>query len=449
VGILLENGPEYVGYYYGALAAGAVAVPLNTAAKANELAAQLRHSGATHLVSASHPETDAIMGVLPAICLINDLEGVADCESPGVALDPGLPASIIYTSGTTGRPKGVTLSHNNLVANVQSILAYLGLGQDDVLVNILPFSYSYGNSVLHTHLAAGARLVLDRSLVYPQAVLDAMESESATGFSGVSSSYTLLMARANWQDYDLSSLRYFTQAGGAMTPSSIERVRSAVPHAKFFVMYGQTEATARLAYLPPERVEKKRGSIGIPIPGVEISLRNEFGREVSRGETGEIWARGANIMLGYWSDPEATKGALSDGWLKTGDLAHQVEEGDLFIDGRSSEMIKSGAYRISPQEIEEVIADIPQVLEVAVTGVSDELLGQVVKAVVVPRSGETVDRLSVQRHCRERLPAYKVPRLVEFAESLPRTASGKVKRFLLADNRKTKGDRDVVSNTGS
>lgn len=234
-----------------------------------------------------------------------------------------------------------------------------------------------------------------------------------------------------------------------MAPAAVEQVRKLFPKARFFVMYGQTEATARLSFLPPERLDEKRGSIGIPIPGVELSLRDENGKEVACGGQGEIWARGPNIMHGYWNDPVATSETLCDGWLKTGDLAYRDEEGYLYIVGRRSEMIKSGAFRISPLEVEEVIAEMPEVMEVGVVGMDDELLGQVVKAVVVPHAGCSIDGLSIQRYCRERLPAYKVPRHVTFAEALPRTASGKIKRHLLAESRETKGERDVAAYTGS
>ncbi|MFA7617525.1 MAG: class I adenylate-forming enzyme family protein [Thiohalomonadaceae bacterium] len=446
VGLLLENSPEYVACYYGVHGAGGVVVALNPAARAPEIAGHLRHCGAALLViTPTHPQREAIAETLPDCPLITpELLLGADahalrCTEPA----PDTPAAIIYTSGTTGCPKGVTLSHRNLDSNVQSILAYLGLTTEDAIVNVLPFHYSYGNSVLHTHLAAGARVVLDRSMVYPHGVLEAMASERATGFSGVPSTYAVLLSRTRITDHDLSSVRYLTQAGGAMAPELTRRVRAALPHARLFVMYGQTEATARLAYLPPEHLEEKLGAVGIAIPGVQLDIRDEHGGAVADGVTGEIWARGENIMLGYWNDAAASREVMEHGWLKTGDLAHRDRDGYIYIDGRRSEMIKCGAHRISPLEIEEVITEIPGVEDVACTGIPDELLGQVVKAVIVPRAGWAVTTMDVQRHCRDRLPAYKVPRCVEFAATLPRTASGKVKRFLLNDGGQMQGERDV------
>ncbi|MFA5531898.1 MAG: fatty acid--CoA ligase family protein, partial [Thiohalomonadaceae bacterium] len=190
-------------------------------------------------------------------------------------------------------------------------------------------------------------------------------------------------------------------------------------------------------------LEEKLGAVGIAIPGVQLDIRDEHGGAVADGVTGEIWARGENIMLGYWNDAAASREVMEHGWLKTGDLAHRDRDGYIYIDGRRSEMIKCGAHRISPLEIEEVITEIPGVEDVACTGIPDELLGQVVKAVIVPRAGWAVTTMDVQRHCRDRLPAYKVPRCVEFAATLPRTASGKVKRFLLNDGGQMQGERDV------
>lgn len=176
----------------------------------------------------------------------------------------------------------------------------------------------------------------------------------------------------------------------------------------------------------------KLGAVGIPIPGVEVELRNEQGKPAPVGEIGEIYVQGKNVMMGYWHNPEATSQVLCHGWLKTGDLARYDEEGYLYIHGRNSDIIKTGAYRISPQEVEEVIVELTAVEEIAVVGVPDALLGEVIKAVIVVSPTASLDKQTVQRHCRDRLPQYKIPKLIEFVDELPKTASGKVKRHLLA-----------------
>lgn len=451
VALLVENSSTYAAAYYGVLLAGGVVVALNTATKARDLVNWIRHSGSNWLIAGHrHPELETVLRELRDEVRWIDTDvvdagsaPVAHADWKNIVDDPGLRAelagnlkpddlaALIYTSGTTGRPKGVMLSHANLYANTRSILAYLKLTQADSIVNVLPFYYSYGNSVLHTHLAVGGRLVLENSLLYPHTVVAAMAEERVTGFSGVPSTYSLLLNRVKLADYDLASLRYLTQAGGPMAPANIERVRRELPHVQFFVMYGQTEASARLTYLPPEELDRKMGSIGIPIPDVSIRLVDEKGMPVLPGVVGEIQARGKNIMRGYWKDPQATAATVRDGWLHTGDLATRDEDGYLFIVGRSSDMIKSGANRISPKEIEEVILELDGVEEAVAVGIPDEILGQVIKVVIVRSPAAVLDQREVLRHCREHLASYKIPKIVEFAPDIPKTASGKVRRFML------------------
>jgi acyl-CoA synthetase (AMP-forming)/AMP-acid ligase II len=447
--ILVTNSASYIGIFYGIWTAGGVTVALNTQAKARDIANWVSHAGAKWLfVNANHPELADVTDLLaPGVLIIRihqETEDVADSRTdiwpeilcrrdgfPDIDIHESDIASIIYTSGTTGHPKGVTLSHGNLSSNIDSILAYLYLSHADSIVNVLPFYYSYGNSILHTHIAVGAKLVLENNLVYPHRVVERISEEGVTGFSGVPSTFTLLLGRVKLENYNLSSLRYITQAGGPMPPAITDRLINALPQTELFIMYGQTEASARLTYLPSDKIHEKRGSIGIAIPGVTIEIRDKTGNLVAPGQTGEICAQGPNIMLGYWKDEEKTKQVIVDGWLHTGDLAHYDSDGYIYIDGRSSEMIKSGGNRISPKEVEEVIQEIDGVQEVAVVGVYDELLGETIKAFVVPIKDASIDIKTVQLHCRKNLAIYKIPKSVEFIDNLPKTASGKVQRFLL------------------
>lgn len=449
IGLLFRNCPEYVAFFYGAHAERVAVAPLNVQERAKVLALQAGH-GDLRLVAGdpAHPEWEALRKILPddIPMLAVPAEDVAESAeafhaylgarpgqelvAPSVGRDEL--AMLLYTSGTTGRPKGVMLGHGNLVANNVTIIEYLELGPGDVGLTVMPFHFSYGNSVLHTHLAAGATLLLEDNLAFPLPVMQRLQNERVTGFSGVPSTFAILMARTRIEEFDLSAMRYLTQAGGAMTRAAIQRMRELVPSARFFVMYGQTEATARLTYLPPERLDEKLGSIGKALDGIDIEVRGVHGNVLPPGETGELCARGPNIMLGYWRDEEATREAVVDGWLHTGDLAHTDDDGFLYIDGRVVEMIKVGSFRVSPLEVEEVLATLPGIAEMAVASMPDELLGQAVKAVLVLREGANLDERQVKAHCRERLAAYKVPKVVEFAQELPRTSSGKIQRFKLA-----------------
>jgi len=445
IALLFRNSPHYVAAYYGAMAAGCVTVPLNPHEHAQVLTRQMEHCQARMLLGdPAHPEWNAI-AELAAASGIDAIEIPAEDDAGtlarylrqmgGAAIshddahDGDAPATIIYTSGTTGRPKGVVLSHRNLAANTGSIVQYLGIRPDDRGIAVLPFQFSYGNSVLHTHLAAGAELLLEDSIAYPHAVLQRMADEKVTSFSGVPSTFALLLSRCDLTAFDLSRVRYLTQAGGPMPKANILRLRAQLPNARLFIMYGQTEAAARLSYLPPERLDDKLGSVGIAIPGIELAVMRPDGTRANANEVGEITARGPNVMQGYLRDPEGTREALRGGWLHTGDLGHFDDDGFLYIDGRAVEMIKVGAFRVSPQEVEEAIAALPGVAEVGVTGIPDELLGQAIKAVLVMKEGSSLDARTVKAHCRQHLAMYKVPKIVEFTGALPYTATGKVRRL--------------------
>ena len=260
-------------------------------------------------------------------------------------------------------------------------------------------------------------------------VMQRLQNEGVTGFSGVPSTFAILMSRTHIDEFDLSAMRYLTQAGGGMTAALTRRlVDELPPHVRLFVMYGQTEASARLSYVPPERLREKLGSIGIPIPGVSLTIRDAQGRECAPGEVGEVVAAGENLMVGYWNDPAETSLVLKDDGLHTGDLGRKDADGFIFLVDRIKNMIKVGANRVSPREIEDAIAEVTGVAEVCVAGVPDELLGEAVEAFVVVAPGAEVPIERILAHCREQLALYKVPRAVHFRDVLPRSAAGKVLR---------------------
>jgi acyl-CoA synthetase (AMP-forming)/AMP-acid ligase II len=375
----------------------------------------------------------------PVTLLLED--GCIDPQ-PGVAppwpaptRSPDSPALVLYTSGSTGRPHGVIQTFRNIDANSRSIVEYLHLTATDRALIALPLYYCYGRSVLQTHLLAGASVFLDSRMAFPRSVLETLAAEGCTGFAGVPLTFEIVRRQVDVSSIRFPRLRYITQAGGAMAPDTIEWVRSAFRPAQLFVMYGQTEATARLSYLPPERAGDKAGSIGIPIPGVELRVVDEQGHELPPGEIGELVARGANVTPGYLDEPEETAAILHDGWLWTGDLAERDVDGFYYHRGRAKEILKIGGHRVSPIEIEQVVARHPAVAEAAVIGVRDELMGELPSAFVVPRPGATPDASDLLQFCRERLPTYMVPAAFAFVASLPRNETGKLLRAELAGGR--------------
>jgi acyl-CoA synthetase (AMP-forming)/AMP-acid ligase II len=434
--VLLDSSIDYVVACFGCMAAGAIVVPLNAAARARDIAAWLAHAGARWLLTRSdHSPFRELALQLSGIAtiLMEDEPAVAAGPVVGssVHLAADMPACILYTSGTTSAPKGVLLSHGNLSSNARAIIDYLQLSQADSIACVLPFHYSYGTSVLNTHLLAGATLIIEPNLVYPHRVVETVSRQRVTGFAGVPSTFSLLLSRVALDQFDLSALRYVTQAGGAMSTAVAERLHRALPGTKLFIMYGQTEATARITFLPAEDLARKPGSVGIPIERTRVQIRSEAGEICQSGAAGDVWVQGPGVMLGYWRDDKATAAILQDGWLNTRDVGYLDAEGYLFLQGRRSDIIKVGAHRVSPQDVEEVIAELHEVAEVAAVGVEDELLGQAIKVSIVAVAGFEIDPLRIRAHCLAQLASYKVPKYVEVVGSLPKTASGKIRRHEL------------------
>ena len=417
VAVVMDNRAELAVAIYAIWWAGGVAVALNPALKPADIERLVEDCQAR-------------------FCWIQlpEVPSTAHLAATPHATDADALASLVFTSGTTGQPKGVMLSHGALAANVWAVQQTLPMSPDDVTLCVLPFHYAFGSSVLHTHLSLGATLVLENSFMYPQRIVQRMAQVSATHFYGVPSSFYLLLERGQLATQPLPTLRHVAQAGGPMDPARIERLRQALPEVGFWAMYGQTEACSRLTTLTPAQLASKPGSVGTPLPGVALQVRDAQGNVLATGEVGDIWARGPNLMLGYWASPDDTATTLVDGWLHTGDIGHLDADGHLFLKGRSREILKVGAHRVSPHEIEQCIQAVPGVGECAVVPQPDELLGEVVRACVVPAVGHPpLAQLTrdIQRHCREHLALYKAPKQIDFFNALPRTASGKVQKHLI------------------
>jgi acyl-CoA synthetase (AMP-forming)/AMP-acid ligase II len=450
VALLLHNSAQYVASYFAVLRMGGVVVALQPESTPREL---------VHTLLAAQPqgiiaEADCLDHLQALAQHLNPLRTLVICQNRPSAPESGAlrwvgwneacahpvgtdchpqasdaPAQIIFTSGTTGPPKGVVLSHGNLLANCRSIVQYLGLGPGDSMMVVLPFYYSYGNSLLFTHAAVGGQLVLASDFVFWNRVLELMKAERASGLAGVPTTFSILLNRSLFPAMGFPDLRYLTCAGGALAPAAVRRLRECVPHARLFVMYGQTEATARLSTLMPEDLDRKPGSIGRGIPGVTLSIRDAEGRTAPPGVEGEIFAQGPNIMLGYWNDPESTRNVLTPHGLRTGDMGRTDDEGYFYITGRGSEFIKRGGTRIHPREVEDVILELSGVAEAAAVGVFDEILQEaIVACVVLSERAKGPDAEFILNHCRAALPRTKWPSRVEIVGSLPKTASGKVKR---------------------
>ncbi len=455
VAIVLDGDVDYLIAFYGALVAGAVAVPVCPDTRTAPLVHALAHSGARVVVldATNLRWLEGQARALPELrCVVQRAavgSGAGSTTIDGgalatrdyaallaesragtdVAVDGQALAAIFYTSGTTGRPKGVMLTHQNLVANVRSVTSDLALSAGDRVGMVLPFFYAYGNSVLHTHLSVGATIVQAGSMVFPAAVIAELSRQLCTGLAGVPSTFAQLLALSSFGEPALASLRTVTQAGAAMPAAVLRELRARLPRARIFLMYGQTEATARLASLPPERLDDKPGSVGRAIDGVTLTIRDTEGRELPRGSVGEVVAQGPNVMAGYHRDPEASARVLRPEGLRTGDLGRMDEDGCLFLEGRASDLIKSGGHRIAPAEIEEVLARAAHVREAAVCGLPDDILGAAIHGVVV--ISQPVTKKQLLDACHAALPQFKMPRQLHVVDALPRGPTGKLDRAQL------------------
>lgn len=336
-------------------------------------------------------------------------------------------AALMFTSGSTGKPRGVMVTHGNIISNTNSIIQCLDLTEDDSILTVLPFHYCFGTSLLHTHLAVGGKLILDNRFMYTEAFLQHLESSRCTGFAGVPSHYQILLRRSNLRKMSFPCLRYVQQAGGHMAPAFIRELRQALPNSKIFVMYGQTEATARLSCVPPEMLDKKIGSIGTAIPGVKLTIVNAQGNEANVNELGEIVAEGPNIATGYWGEPEETAISFRNGKLHTGDLATVDEDGFISIVDRARDFVKIGGKRTSCRGLEEQMLEFSGLLEVAVVGVADSISGEALRVFVVPRDRNHDHFLQEFRtFCVERLPPHHLPKEIIQLNTLPKNSAGKV-----------------------
>ncbi len=347
-------------------------------------------------------------------------------------------AVYLFTSGTTARPRVVRLTQRNIQANTNSIIEYLDLRAADRIMAFLPFHYCFGTSLLHTHLRVGGSVVLSR-LLYPETMLDQLEETQCTGIAGVPSVYQTLLRNTTFPKRNLPALKKIQQAGGKLQNVLIEELIAAAPKAQVFTMYGQTEATARLSYLPPSLLDTKLGSIGKGIPGVKLAVQTEAGEPVKPGETGEIIAWGDNISPGYLDDPEATAKKFVAGALRTSDLATVDEDGFIFVVDRKGDFIKSYGHRVSSQEIESKALELPEVVSAAAIGAPDLVKGEAIHVFVTLRAKSKLLPQEIIAHCKQTMVHHKVPSKVTILKNLPLNSNGKVVKAALEERLKAEG----------
>jgi acyl-CoA synthetase (AMP-forming)/AMP-acid ligase II len=336
-------------------------------------------------------------------------------------------AALVATSGSSDVPRFVMVSHGNLIANTGAIIRSQHLEDDERAMLILPVSYCFGASVLHTHLYQGGGVVFDRRFMFPDKVLHAVNRCECTTFAGVPTVYNILLRRSNIRSIALPGLRRFLQAGGPLAPQYVQEMRSIFPAAKFYVMYGQTEATSRISCLDPESLDQKLGSVGQKLDNMTVQVLDTEGKPVPVGQSGEIVVRGPSVTLGYLNEPEVSSRVFKDGWLHTGDVGRLDEDGYIWIEGRKSAFLKVRGVRVNFAEVEARVAAVPGVYECAASAVAHPEAGEALVLYIVP--DKTAD--SVAERVRRSLPVHWTCDSIRIVSELPKTSSGKVSREAL------------------
>lgn len=447
VAFFLPNSLELAIGIFAALKAGAVFVPINHTTKLDKCAYILNNCQARVLITSGRQAglVEQLVSIVPSlktIILTSSTEvdtftalsydaiqaDYSEQRPSRVNIDLDL-ACLIYTSGSTGDPKGVMSDHSNVVFAASSIIEYLGNVEADIVLGVLPLSFDYGLYQLLMVFKFGGTLVLEKGFTFPAAILKRIVEEKVTGFPAVPTIFTVLL-QLDLSPYDLSSLRYITNTAAALPPSHIAELRAKFPAITLFSMYGLTE-TKRTLYLPPNQLDHRPGSVGIPIPGTEAWVEDESGNRLNPGEVGELVVRGRHVMRGYWQDPERTAirfriNAAGDRLCYTGDLFRTDEAGYFYFVARKDDIIKSRGEKVAPKEVENVLYALNGVKETAVIGVADPVLGQAVKAFLVTETALT--EAEVLLHCRTHLEDFMIPKYIEFCSELPKTSTGKIKK---------------------
>ncbi len=432
VGIMLPNVPYFGIVYYGILRAGGVVVPMNVLLKGREVAFYLKDSGAKVVFAwhdfgeaattgAEEAGTEAIL-VKPGEfdqLVMNAPRAEEDVERAG-----GDTAVILYTSGTTGTPKGAELSHDNLRENCQGTASMIVIDEQDVILGALPLFHSFGQTCgLNAAVANGACLTLIPRFD-PRKALEIIARDKVTILEGVPTMYHAMLNAPGHEDADTESLRLCVSGGSAM-PVEVMKAFEKAFDCIILEGYGLSETSPVASFNHPDR-ERKPGSIGTPIKGVEMKVVDDDDNEIAQGEVGEIVIRGHNVMKGYLGRADATEEVMKGGWFHSGDMATVDEDGYFFIVDRKKDMIIRGGYNVYPREIEEVLYEHPAVSEAAVVGIPDDSMGEEVGAAVVLKQGEDASADDIRAFVKERVANYKYPRKIWFPDELPKGPTGKI-----------------------
>jgi long-chain acyl-CoA synthetase len=448
VAILYENALAAVTFFWGILGSGAGVVDIPSLAKPDTIEEMLAESKPAAIVLSAHQArrlSEAEATSIPEIVLMEAaraprcdrrsyhlLPQITATESPDAplpALHETSVALVIYTSGTTGWPKGVMLSHRNLLSNIAAANSLVGVNSEDSILVVVPLHFIHGRMQLITHMMTGSTMAFSEGFHFPQRVVDDLERYRVTSFSGTPYHFNTLLDRTDLKKRSLDHLRYVLITGGAMAAERIGSLAAALPGVAIHVAYGQTEASPRVSYLGPLEVLRNPESSGRPLPGVLVEIVGDDGSELPRESIGQVVVSGANVMCGYVSGDEFSSGKIDAfGRLHTGDIGRLGHDGHLYLAGRKSDLIKCAGERVFPAEVERVLRMHPAVRESAVLGIPDEILGERIVACVVLQTGALTNTEELRSHCLKFLPLVRAPREIRLAESLPKTESGKIER---------------------
>ena len=437
IGVFLPNSIEYAIAYFGILISRRTIIPVYIKSVQAELESIIQYCGINFIITDSENCDKVCAAIVKnnykarVYCIDSGKTTVISGDIVPPKAENGEDVAImLHTSGTTSSPKRVMLTHENLLANVRSNISSLQLNSEDKVLIWIPMMFGYCNTAQFlTHLYLGASMVIMNEIFMPKRFFEVVQNEKITNFTCVPTYLMIILNYRYYMKYDISSLRYICFGGGRMSEEHLKVIQERFSNVGFVQTYGQTEASPRITALLPQDSFRKLGSVGKPIPNIQVRIVDEKGNDVAVNQIGEIIVCGKNVMKGYYRREEITRETIVDGWLHTGDMAFMDEESYIYLAGRKKNMIISAGLNVYPEEIEEIISELENIKDVYVYGVPDDQLGEAVEAKVV-LSDKTVDiqPLDIKRYCIEKMAQYKVPRNIYIVDEIAKTYNGKIRR---------------------